>query len=175
MSLTSQFFRLFLKTGSALFIILPVFDTHAAEIKWKTIAGWSIYFQSKGAPICYVSRRYEDSTYLQFGIGRKSETFSIFVSSNEMSAQSLGENEEFVFRFETGMEWVIPMSLGVADTGELSFSYSGNEADLLSDIAEQNRLMINVDGRTVADLSLDNSYQAMLELIECQRSMIADQ
>lgn len=158
-------------------IILITSSSGSAEsevgVLWKTIAGWQIRVDTSLDNSCFLIRKYEDNTILQFGYNKPSQSMYIMVGGPNWQPFEAGGKYTINLRFGnaeprvTDTHAVDHYGMPVLVAGLGSHEKIGNFID---EFMLKHSVKVEFENKDVARLSLKGSFKGAAVLMDCQKT-----
>jgi clan AA aspartic protease (TIGR02281 family) len=142
-----------------------------AETKWGKVAGWEISIDNSNGG-CFAVQGFADGSIIRIGFKPDVEAINLYFANGRWPAGMAGRSYDVRFVFD-GTSSYDGRMLAINASGTISLLHENVSAEFAYDFARRSNLQIfnRIDGRRIANLSLDNTFAAMTEVINCQKAM----
>lgn len=146
-------------------------DDQAAE-EWGQVGGWQIRVDREAVKGCFALQGYEDGTAVRLGIG--AGTNSIYLLLGNMAWESLEAGRTYPLRFVFDDITKYESDLVGYALGPLVVLADPNvSAAFMADFAQRSSVRIYFGDQSIAHLSLRGAFDALVEVVLCQKATSA--
>lgn len=156
--------------ATAYLVGFSVFSTSLSAQKsplWKEVAGWDVRVDESLADSCFVFRVYEGQTVLRVGFNKLAGNSYLMLGDKDWASLEEGKTYDLIFQFDQEEPWV-GRATAIDFHTLVGLWMNIEEPAFLRDMAENHVLAIRYRGIPVARLSLQGSYAALMEMVNCQ-------
>lgn len=147
----------------------------AAE--WATVEGWDIRIDESMNNGCFITTVYEGDTFIRFGYEPGRGEAYMMLGNNAWKSIEADKEYPIELQLDNDASWTAKATGSKIGTTPMLYVFF-KEFEFLDDVRRKRRIAITFEGKSIAKLNLAGSSAALLEMLNCQKSvnsMIANQ
>ena len=137
---------------------------------WSSVGGWTIHVDRTLDFGCFAMASYELGSALRFGWNPIREVAYLILGDPSWKSLEVGKSYEIEIQFDNLTPWE-GTATGV-EMGQMVFLWVDiDDANFIVEMAQRHALKIFYQNDEILRLSLQDSYRALQEMIECQETV----
>jgi hypothetical protein len=151
----------------------PAMSKDSRTAGWGQVGGWEVRVDPTFGNGCFATRHYEDGTAIRVGIDVHRNSLYILLANRAW--KSLEDGKTYPVRFVFDQLSTYDGDMAAVVWGDMVvLGRSGVGADFfMTYLMESNGLRVYYHGAPIAQLSLRNTYAALVEVAKCRKEVWA--
>lgn len=138
--------------------------------KWATVEGWDIRIDESMNNGCFITTVYEGNTFLRLGYEPGRGEAYMMLGNDAWKSIEADKEYPIELKLDNDASWTAKATGSKIGTTPMLYVFF-KEFEFLDDVRRKRRIAVTFEGKSIAKLNLFGSSAALLEMLNCQKSV----